>query len=43
MIRDGLDPREARNTPVPKRKGFCFNLGQNCRQIGKAICMREIY
>lgn len=27
MIRDGVDPREARNTVVPKRKGFCFNLG----------------
>ena len=43
MIRNGLDPREARNTKVPKRKGFCFNLKMNCRQIGKAICMREIF
>lgn len=31
MVREGVDPREARNTPVPKRKGFCFNLKQNCR------------
>ena len=43
MVREGVDPREARNTPVPKRKGFCFDLKQNCRQIGKAVCMREIY
>jgi len=43
MIKNGVDPRVARNTNVPKRKGFCFNIKQNCRQIGKAICMREIY
>ena len=43
MVRDGVDPRTARNTKVPKRKGFCFNLKQNCRQIGRAVCMREIY
>jgi hypothetical protein len=43
MIRNGEDPRVARNTPVPKRKGFCFNLKMNCRQIGRAICMREIF
>jgi len=31
MVREGIDPKTARNTNIPKRKGFCFNLKQNCR------------
>ena len=28
---------------VKPRDGFCYNIGYNCKQIGRAIGMREIY
>ena len=28
---------------IPKREGFCYNFGKNCRIIGKALTYREIY
>ena len=30
MIKNGEDPQEVKNRPVPKRNGFCYNLKVNC-------------
>jgi MFS family permease len=43
MIKNGDDPEVVKNRRIPKRKGFWYNLGQNCKQIGRAITMREIF
>jgi len=44
MVKEGLvDPRTARNTKIPRRKGCCFRLATNCGNVRKAIFMREIF
>lgn len=35
--------REEVYSTIPKREGFCYNLGKNCRIIGRALTHREIY
>ena len=43
LISNGRSLKESYNKKIDKREGFCFSLRKNCKAIGRAILMREIY